>query len=290
MTDPDRYSNLLQEMKETVVRHAERATEIMEVLKKGANLPIVIADVLGQTSSPSLRWEWIADHFWANRYLEAIPRFDRIHQHAVENGFTEEEPFRHNDGENKLFYLDAPPPEKSYDLQRKVLVSTSQNFHFIVVWQPQNPELPDLCRVDFHLRRFWPMWTTVFKGKPDEYREEEAAKYQDKGIDYAIRKARWLCDNYSDAYEDNNYVERPSLEWHKNCGFKWQYDDSRDPGYIGSFDKIRTIDMGCRIDHAIHHHTPLDLVHSCYLPGWETEFEFPPGFEFEEEEGEEIDD
>jgi len=145
----------------------------------------------------------------------------------------------------RLYVL--PDMEEVYQtlINKSVLESTT-NFDFFyvpcttmrVVAYPSNFNILFLWNASgFHLRRYWSEWT--------ELQEEE-------GEDPA---------DYSDHFPGSEYVARPDLKWYKNKQFVLEYGDSRDTGYIGSYNRLSG-----RVDKAISHHTLLKIALACYVP------------------------
>lgn len=241
-------------------KHIRAASkEVQEYLKKGGSIPQILAGALEIDRCPSLALEWTMDHFWGRRVVNALPRLELIHAKLVELGITEEKANEFNDGENTVFYIPAPvkeepvhdghddpleEPSEPFDRSKRIVVSTSQNLHFIAVWSP--PLVTECMSVyDFHLRRWWQGWSVE-----DEWDEETDLEYKDGGIVHAIQHADWLTQYYHDCYPENKYPDRYSLQWYKDHNFEMEYGDCRDGGYVGSLERMGGAGLGNRIGHA----------------------------------------
>lgn len=155
-------------------------------------------------------------NWWMEKYVahevdaKLLPDLNKLYDVCVKHNLTEQNDLNHNDGDNTLFFI----PHDKY----KIICTTSQNLNYIYSWD----------KYELHIRRYYNKWKLK-----DDYDKEENAEYV--GIEFAIKNARDLVDNWADDVLGNRYVHRPSLDWYKQKDFEPCYKDSRDAGYVLSY-------------------------------------------------------
>lgn len=220
----DKLSKKLKRFKEPTYERVEHLAKLIALFDHGENPKEV----------RQLNLEWTVDKYVQNKVEANLPDILFIHEKLKEHGHTEKNPYVYNDLDNKLFYF----PHDS----RKVFAMTSQNLNFLVIYEESGTALK---KRKLHIRRYWDRFD-----KNDTFREEEDRECRKKGMRYAITRADWINENYSDNVPGNMYVNRPDLQWFKykkfNLDFSeklhWtkysSYGDCRDHGYVLSYEEM----------------------------------------------------
>ena len=225
------------------------AMDILAVCKKhfpkdNANLeaPEMLAEAISyfdlsdnSNNGCPLYLEWTVGSFVGQKLLDNIDNMLTIYNTLVEHGCTEDTAHDWNDGDNKLFYIPVDG--------KRVWCAISQNtrYVFIMDWNET------LGVTDIHVRRYWDAVKPAIDGS---WEMKDRAKYNEHGFERAVRDADWLKERWSDNIWDNLSVDRPDLQWWKDCDFKPQYGDCRDSGYVMSLN----VSLGgrARVDRAIY--------------------------------------
>jgi len=219
-----------------------------------ARLDEVLARVLNQHSCPSLYLEWVSDKFWALQMPALLNDLNRIYDELVKRNITEKNKTDFNDMDDRVFFF----PNK----ESRVIVHTGQSFRHIYIWD--NDRTPGFRRL--HVRRFWDVYDPKPKDKlsrewADRDEREFKAAVEKQGLKQAILKARHLSDEYADDYKGNPYPYRYSLGHYKKNGFKVQYGDCRDKGYVLSWEEFKD-----KVDGSMYTHHIIKLITECFVP------------------------
>lgn len=219
----EKLSKKLKRAKNSVSDNAEHLAEVIALFDHGEDLKEV----------RQLSLEWTVDKYVQNKVEANLPDIMFIHEKLKEHSHTEKNPYIYNDLDNKLFYF----PHDS----KKVFAMTSQNFNFLVIYEESGTALK---KRKLHIRRYWDRFD-----KNDKFRQEEDKECRKKGMNYAITRADWINENYSDNVPGNMYVDRPDLQWFKYKKFDldfseklhWtkynSYGDCRDHSYVLTYEE-----------------------------------------------------
>jgi hypothetical protein len=200
---------------------------------------IAYFDLEDPLDAGQLYLEWTVEAFVGKKLLLNVPRLERIYELLVEHGHDESNMFNFNDLDNDLFFVkDAPTTVK-------VWCATSQNTRYMFIMRCSGSgEITDI-----HVRRYWNPLRTA----EDKWDREEREAYNEQGYERAVRDATWHVENFSDNLLGNNYVQRPDLQWWRDCKFDPGFKDCRDEGYVMSLN-ISRLDhrLRARVDRAIY--------------------------------------
>lgn len=209
----------LKSVKDTVIDGREHLAELIELFDINED----------PKELEQLSLEWTVGEYIMRKVEANIPDVLSIYEKLKKKCRTQENPYVYNDMDNSLFYI----PHK----KRKVFAMTSQNFNFLVIYDGYEKE--NYKDIRLHIRRYWDKFK--IRNKVDR---EESEDYKKKGMKHAIVNADWITERYSDNVANNQYVERPDLQWfkHKNFDLEYKdklhmtkynsYGDCRDPGYV----------------------------------------------------------
>jgi len=200
------------------------------------NAPQVLAacvelfDLEDSKDAGQLYLEWLVEHYVGRKVAANMDDIKMVVEALKAAGFTEDSPYHHNDGDNKLFYI--PHEEKL------IFCTESQNTRYIFI----------LFANRLDVRRYYDEY--VFDCEKDDWKRKEEKVYTEKGIREAISQASWLTDCWSDCVPGSKYPQRPSLRYFKHRDFDPRYNDCRDIGYVLSYENL----MSPRADGAIFYY------------------------------------
>ncbi len=204
--------------------------------KSGNHLdaPIALAaclevfDIEDCQDAGQLYLEWTLEHYVGRKVEANLDDIKMTVTKLKEAGYTEDNPYYWNDGENKLFYI---PHDEFF-----IFCAESQNTNYVYLLSPgvEVDEMPECFALGdkFHIRRYYDVYDP---DEQDEWDREEAAKFKKNSILAAITNADWLRQRWSDCLPGNKYLERPSLAYFKEHNFSFKYSDCRDIGYVLSY-------------------------------------------------------
>lgn len=246
----DNMKKQLQAEKKAV---AKAVQQTIKACDKKVRIDEVLAEVFAAHQSPAMYIEWMLDKFWAIQSAKLWGALNKIHRHCVENIYTENKSFDFNDYDDELFYI--PHPNK------QILVHKGQSHRHLYIWHGEEAKDPmPLGFRRLHIRKFYDVWTMPDK---DRFAKRELADFvkatKEKGYQPAINMANEFVERYSDF--DYQYPHRLSLECYKKANFEVQYGDSRDEGYICSWEEFAG-----RVSGAIMSHYDLKTIHECHVP------------------------
>jgi len=204
-------------------------------------------DLSDRFEMAQLYLEWTVEAVVGNKLLGCAPDLLKIWELLVDNNQFEDNRFEWNDMDNHLFAIRETPPNK------KVWCATSQNTRYMFILDVHET----LGITDIHIRRYW----DAVEAPRDDWDIEDRDKYAELGFEYAVKQADGLRTEYSDNLLENPYVDRPDLQWWKDCDYEPQYGDCRDSGYVMSMNLSR-LDYGQRprVDRAIYHMSDIKCV------------------------------
>ena len=224
------------------VRIVAACNEAVSVFKKHfpendshLEAPIALAaclevfDIGDPKDAGQLYLEWTLEHYVGRKVKANIDVIKMTVASLKKADYTEDNPYYWNDGDNKLFYI----PHDEF----LIFCAESQNTNYVYLLIPGTvivgePEYFQVMGDKFHIRRYYDVYDPDEKDKWDL---EEAEKYTKGGILAAIISSDWLSQRWSDCLPGNKYPCRPSLAYFKERGFKFQYSDCRDIGYVLSY-------------------------------------------------------
>jgi hypothetical protein len=250
---------------------AERATALAAFQKAfSADDTINVSTILGQYLQDgkcgALALQWTAEKFWAMRMPAMMDQLNRIYDELVRRKISSEKKSRDfNDGDDRVWY----ERHNSY----KVVCHTTQNYNFLYVWEKDDDNrgpgaegglMSGRGMRRLNVRRFYDRFDDPkYDRANDKFEKEEDEEFKKgvakEGRAFAIREM-WRIGDYAD--DGTQYPKRLSLDAYRKAGFEMDYGDARDPGYILSWDEF-----GQKVDDAIHHHTMLDHLEECFIPG-----------------------
>jgi hypothetical protein len=173
--------------------------------------------------------EWAIERQIAMSVERLMPDIQACHKYLLENKHFENNKFSYHSGE--AFVV------KCKNRKRNVLCIELQNYNLLYIMEETFKPV--------HIRQYWKRYKLA--SDADKYEKEEAEKFK-KGIEWAIREANNLSEEYADDILNNPYPDRPSLEWFRYKDFelgyqdKWHmtkyqsYGDCHDRGYILSYE------------------------------------------------------
>ncbi len=192
-----------------------------------------VFDLEDHKDAGQLYLEWLVEHYVGRKVKANIDDIKAVVAGLKKAGYAEDNPYRWNDGDNKLFYI---PHEEGL-----IFCAESQNTNYIYLLYPaSNTEgMPEYFAEQdrFHIRRYYDVYEP---DKQDKQNSEEAAKYKKGGITTAIVNSDWLSQRWSDCLPNNRWPRRPSLAYLKAQNFSFRYSDCRDMGYVLSYEKLKT--------------------------------------------------
>ncbi len=191
--------------------------------------------------------EWTVESFVGEKLLLNVPRLERIYELLVEHGNDENNTFNWNDSDNDLFYIKDTPPDV------KVWCATSQNTRYMFIMECNSV----LGITNIHVRRYW----DAVRPPADKWDRENRDKYSERGFELAVKNATWNLETWSDNLLGNQYVQRPDLQWWRDCKFEPCYKDCRDEGYVMSMN-ISLLGDGtrARVDRAIYTMSDIEMA------------------------------
>lgn len=191
-------------------------------------------DIEDSKDAGQLYLEWTVEHYVGRKAEANLGDIRAVVTWLQEGGFTESNPYRYNDGDYKLFQI---PHE---DLL--IFCAEGQTPRYIYILEDRRV----LGSRGLHIRQYYDEYD--FDGEKDKWTLKLEAKYTEGGIREAIKQAFWLNEGVSDCIEGHGYPQRPSLQYFKDRNFDPRYGDSRDIGYVLSYDNL----VRQRADSAIH--------------------------------------
>lgn len=240
-----KYDKTEQERQEKLATACKEATAVFRKHFPGDNgnldAPIVLAacvelfDLDNHKDAGQLYLEWLVEHYVGRKVAANLDDVKMIVEALKTNSYTQDSPYVFNDCDNQLFYI---PHEKL------IFCIESQNTRYIYI----------LHNNKLHIRRYYDEYD--FDGEKDEWAHREEEAYKKKGIHEAIANAGWLTEQWSDCVSDNDYPERPSLQYFKDCDFNPQYGDCRDIGYVLSYEDL----MSPRADRALFNYIDVKMA------------------------------
>jgi hypothetical protein len=192
-----------------------------------------VDELVGQTKEIGHQYiEWILERQAAMSVERLLPDIRECHKYLLENEYTETNKFSYHSGE--AFIVTGKK------IKNKVMCLELQNYNLVYLIDDTFSNHPK-----FHVRRYWDRFEMPVE---DNYELREAKEFSEKGIEWAIRQASNLVEQYADDILKNGYPDRPSLNWFKHKNFhveyedKWymtqyqSYGDCRDRGYVLSYE------------------------------------------------------
>jgi hypothetical protein len=190
-------------------------------------------DIGDPQDAGQLYLEWAVEYYVGRKVEANLGDIRELITWLQQGGFTEDNPYRYNDGDYKLFQI----PHDSL----LIFCAEGQTPRYIYILEYNDV----LGSSKLHIRRYYDEYDKLER---DDWQRKEEKKYTEGGIREAIKQAFWLGEGWSDCIRGNSYPARPSLKYFKDHCFKPKYGDCRDIGYVLSYDNF----VRPKADGAIH--------------------------------------
>ena len=189
--------------------------------------------------------ESMQDRFWGIIFEQKIiPQMNKIYSKLVKEKHTEENRHLFNDGDDCVFMIK--------NKTKKIVCHTMQNENIIYIWNKNTSSPFD----SFSIRRFYDDFDVENNSYHSEQNEEFIENVKKNGVLGLLRNNHF--NKYSDDVLKNPYPKKPSLNTFRKTGFKLDYDDCRDIGYIGTFNSLNKT-----VDKASSNHRQLETIYNC---------------------------
>jgi hypothetical protein len=242
------YNEEARQERDNLAKATEEAVAVFKkhFPEKRGNLtaPQVLAaciekfDLSDPKNAGQLYLEWAVEHYVGRKVEANLDDIRALVTWLQQGGFTEDNPYRYNDGDYKLFQI----PHDSL----LIFCAEGQTPRYIYILEYNEI----LGSSKLHVRQYYDDYDEL---DADSWRRDEEKKYTEGGIRMAIKRAFWLSEEWSDCIEGNSYPVRPSLKYFKDRCFKPKYGDGRDIGYVLSYDNF----IRPKADSAIHFYPEL---------------------------------